>query len=121
MRLMVRPESWTRPAGGSPVPVSSGAPGSRPQSRVERVVAERGVKSLYGGSESAGRSIKRTLQPRHIYKGRAEPLISRRRPCPAGKRVREVVAAGSLRGRGGGTCSGSGAEQERPVCAAERQ
>ena len=119
--VMVRPESWTRPTGVSPVRVGSGAPGSRPQSRVERVVAERGVKSLYGGSESAGRSMKRTLQPRQIHNGRAEPLISRRRPCPAGIRVREAVPAGSLRGMGGGTCSRPGTEQERAVCAAERQ
>ena len=36
--------------------------------------AERGVKSLFGGSKCAGRSVKRTLQPRHMYNGRAEPL-----------------------------------------------
>ena len=81
---MVRPESWIRLAGGSPVPVGTGAPGSRPRFVVERRRAERGVESLFGGSKCAGRSVKRTLQPRHTYNGRAEPLMSRRRPCPAG-------------------------------------
>ena len=80
---MLRPESWTGLAGGSPVPVGTGAPGSRPRFVVETRRAERGVKSLFGGSKCAGRSVKRTLQPRHMYNGRAEPLMSRRRPCPA--------------------------------------
>ena len=62
---MVRPESWSRPAGESPVRVGTGAPGSRPRFVVERRRAERGVKSLFGGSKHAGRSVKRTLQPRH--------------------------------------------------------
>jgi len=51
---MVRLESWIRPAGGSPVPVGAGAPGSRPRSRGEILVAERGVESLFGGSERVG-------------------------------------------------------------------
>ena len=80
---MLRPESWTGLAGGSPVPVGTGAPGSRPRFVVETRRAERGVKSLFGGSKCAGRSVKRTLQPRQIHNGRAEPLMSRRRPCPA--------------------------------------
>ena len=80
----LRPASWTGLAGGSPVPVSTGAPGSRPRFVVERRRAKRGVESLFGGSKCAGRSVKRTLQPRHRYSGRAEPLMSRRRPCPSG-------------------------------------
>jgi len=52
---MLRPAaSWIRPAGGSPVPVGAGAPGSRPRSGIERSLAERGVKSLFGGSKRAG-------------------------------------------------------------------
>ena len=82
-RPMLRPESWTGLAGGSPVPVGTGAPGSRPRFVVERRRAERGVKSLFGGSKCAGRSVKRTLQPRQSHNGGAEPLMSRRRPCPA--------------------------------------
>src|ERR1700730_1868129 len=81
---MLRPESWTGLAGGSPVPVGTGAPGSRPRFVVETRRAERGVESLFGGSKCAGRSVKRTLQPRQIHNGGAEPLMSRRRPCPAG-------------------------------------
>jgi hypothetical protein len=51
---MLRLASWIRPAGGSPAPVSAGAPGSRPQSRGEIPAAERGVKSLFGGSKRVG-------------------------------------------------------------------
>lgn len=80
---MLRPASWIGLAGGSPVSVGTGTPGSRPRFVVETRRAERGVKSLFGGSKCAGRSVKRTLQPRQIHNGRAEPLMSRRRPCPA--------------------------------------
>ena len=80
----MRPASWSRLAGESPVRVGTGAPGSRPRFVAERRRAERGVESLFGGSKRAGRSIKRTLQPRHSHNGGAEPLISRRRPCPSG-------------------------------------
>src|ERR1039458_5492940 len=99
---MLRPESWIRLAGGSTVRVGTGAPGSRPQFVGEIRRAERGDKSLFGGSKSAGRSFKRILQPRHIYNGGAEPLMSRRRPRPADP-VPGVTSAGSLRSTGNGT------------------
>jgi len=51
---MLRLASWIRPAGGSPVRVSAGAPGSRPRSEGEIPRAERGVESLFGGSKRAG-------------------------------------------------------------------
>ena len=51
---MLRHERSFRPAGGSPVRVGVGAPGSRPWFVVERRRAERGVESLFGGSERAG-------------------------------------------------------------------
>ena len=51
---MVRLGSCVRPAGGSPVRVSAGAPGSRPRFVVERWRAERGVESLFGGSKRVG-------------------------------------------------------------------
>jgi len=54
---MLRPESWTEPAGVSPVRVGIGAPGSRPRSRGEIRGAERGVESLFGGNKRVGRSI----------------------------------------------------------------
>ena len=41
-------------AGGSPVRVSAGAPGSRPRLVVVRRRAERGVESLFGGSKRVG-------------------------------------------------------------------
>ena len=31
-----------------------------------------------------GRSVRRSLQPRQTHNGRAEPLMSRRRPCLSG-------------------------------------
>jgi len=55
--FMVRPGSWSRPAGGSPVRVDTGVPGSRPRFVGEIRRAERGVESLFGGSNTAGRSV----------------------------------------------------------------
>src|ERR1017187_938394 len=116
LERVLRPGSWSRPAGVSPVRVDTGGPGSRPRFVVERRRAERGVESLFGGSEHAGRSLKRTLQPRQSHNAGAEPLMSRRRPCLAGPVPGQP--AGSCRGREGGTCAWSGPEQERPVCLA---
>ena len=53
-RPVVRLGSWSRPAGGSPVRVGAGAPGSRPRLVVERRRVERGVESLFGGSKRVG-------------------------------------------------------------------
>ncbi|GLB98022.1 hypothetical protein SRL2020226_47980 [Mycobacterium kiyosense] len=71
---MVRPESWI---GDELVPVGTGAPGSSLRFVVETRRAEGGVESPFGGSKCAGRSVKRTLQPRQMHNGRAEPLLSR--------------------------------------------
>lgn len=113
---MVRPESWTSPVGASPTRVSTGAPGSRPQSVGETRRSERGVESLQGGSKRAGRSMKRILQPRQ--RTTREPS----RSCHGEGHVRRAPVrgplAGSLRGMGSGTCAWSGPEQERPVCPA---
>jgi len=51
---MLRLGSCVRPAGGSPVRVGVGAPGSRPRFVVERWRAERGVEVLFGGSKRVG-------------------------------------------------------------------
>jgi hypothetical protein len=52
---MVRLErSWSRTAGGTPVRVSAGAPGSSPRLVAERWRVERGVESLFGGSKRVG-------------------------------------------------------------------
>jgi len=113
---VVRPGSWSRPAGGSPVRVDTGVPGSRPRFVAERRRAERGVESLFGGSKHAGRSVKRTLQPRHSHNAGAS------RSCHgeghAWRALFRGQPAGSCRGREGGTCAWSGPEQERPVCSA---
>ena len=51
---MVRPESWIKLAGESPVWVRAEQPSSRPRFNIERYWAKRGVKSLLGGSKYAG-------------------------------------------------------------------
>src|SRR5665811_1627893 len=84
--------------------------------RIERLRAERGVESLFGGSKCAGRSVianvaasselQRESRAAHVT-AKAMSLG----PCSGVKPER------SLRGMGGGTYTGSGTEQERPVCA----
>jgi len=93
MDAMLRLASWIRPAGASPVPVGAGAPGSRPRSRGEILVAERGVESLFGGSKRAGWEC--SLVIRTI----GEPS----RSCHGEGHVRQswfrIGCGGSLRGR----------------------
>src|SRR5690625_4344960 len=74
---MVRPESWIRLAGVSPVPVGTGAPGSRPRFVVERWRAKRGVESLFGGSKCAGRSAGRCESCSLVTVTMEEPSRSR--------------------------------------------
>ena len=90
---MLRPGSWSRLAGGSPVRVGIGAPGSRPRFVVERWRAERGVESLFGGSKRVGWDcslVKLTI---------GEPS----RSCHGEGHVRQswlrIGRGGSLRGR----------------------
>jgi group II intron reverse transcriptase/maturase len=56
---MLHPASWIRPAGVSPAWVGTGALSSRPRFVGEIWRAERGVKSLFGGSKITGRSFTR--------------------------------------------------------------
>jgi hypothetical protein len=113
---MVRPGSWTSPAGESPVRVIAGEPGSRPRFVVERRRVERGVKSLFGGSKRAGRRATRSEFCSPVTFTMGEPS----RSChgegdirPAG--VPDMPLVGSLRGKGSGTYARDGLEQERPV------
>ena len=85
---MVRPESYIKLAGASPVAVGTDAPRSRPRAREEIPPPEWGVKSppgvvqLLGGGQVHRPSQERILQPREIRTrkdGQAEPLMSRRR------------------------------------------
>ena len=113
---MLRPGNWTRPAGASPVRVIAGEPGSRPRFVIERSRAERGVKSLFGGSKRAGRSatrhkscslVKFTMkEPSRSYHG--EGSIR-----PTGDPDMPLVE--SFRGMGSGTYARLGSGQERPV------
>jgi len=91
---MVRPESCTELAGGSPVAVSAGAPRSRPRAAGETQPSEWGVESpqgavgFLGGEQDRRHSTKRTLQPRKMNNrkvGLAEPFMSGRRQQTASK------------------------------------
>jgi hypothetical protein len=88
---------------------------------VERLWAERGVESLFGGSNHAGRSMKRTLQPRQSHNGKAEPVMSRRRLyllewLPDGTAgflgVRAAARVESLAGNRRGPSARAGVRQE---------
>ena len=110
---MVRPESWSRLAGGSPVRVGTGVPGSRSRFVVETRRAERDVKSLFGGAST--RAVA-SSEPCSLVKPTAEkPSLS----CRGEGHVLEALFRGQppgfFRGIGGGTCAQSGPEQERPV------
>ena len=118
--VVVRPESWTRPAGVSPARVIAGEPGSRPRFVAERRRAERGVKSLLGGSKRAGRSATRRESCSLVTFTTGEPSRSRHGegPRPTAWQGPEMPQVGSSRGMGSGTYARSGSEGERPVCAA---
>jgi len=100
---MLRPESWTKPAGVSPAWVGIGAPGSRPRFVGEIWRAERGVESLFGGSKIAGRSATRRESCSFVRHTTGEPS----RSCHGEGHVRKTLvrgsSCGSLRGMGGGT------------------
>jgi hypothetical protein len=111
---MLRPGSWSRLAGESPVRVIAGELGSRPRFVIERSRAERGVESLLWREQERG--------PQH----QANPAASSN--PQRGSRAAHVTAkatsndcgsghrhVGSLRGTGSGTRSQFGPEQERPV------
>jgi hypothetical protein len=113
---MVRPESWTRPAGVRPAWVIAGEPGSRPRFVVERRRAERGVESLFGGSKRAGRSAIRCESCSLVTVTTGEPSRSchGEGPRPTYRRS-GMPLVGSSRGKGSGTYARFGSEQERPV------
>lgn len=63
LRLVSRPGSSTEPAGESPVQVSAGASGSRPQFSVERPAAQRGVETLLEETLSILDSLRNKILP----------------------------------------------------------
>src|SRR5437660_10869585 len=113
---MVRPQGWTRPAGESPVRVIAGEPGSRPRFVVERRRAERGVKSLFGGSKHAGRSATRRESCSLVTFTTGEPSRSCHgegpRPATA---VPDIASLGPSGVGGAARVHGFVTEQERPV------
>ena len=116
---MVRPESCIRPMGESPTRVIAGEPGSRPRSDREISRAERGVKSLFGGSKRAGRSVTRRESCSLVKFTTEEP--SRSSHGEGNIRsigVPEMSLVESFRGTGIGTYAGLDSEQERPVLSA---
>ena len=119
LSAVLRPGNWIRPAGESPVRVKAGEPGSRPRFVVERRRAERGVKSLFGGSKRAGRSATRRESCSLVTSTTGEPS----RSCHGEGSIRptgvpDMPLVGSPRGMGSGTYARPDSGQERPVCAA---
>jgi hypothetical protein len=109
---VLRLEDCVRPAGGSPVRVSAGAPGSRPRFVVERRRAERGVKSLFGGSKRAGWNcslVTATIEePSRSFHGEGHV-----------RHVRSGIGVAGSRGVWGlARAHGLVVGQGRPVCAA---
>jgi hypothetical protein len=86
----------------SPVRVGVGAPGSRPRFVVERWRAERGVKSLFGGSERVGCDCSLVIgtigEPSRSYHGEGHVRQS----------LIRIGCGGSLRGTGSCTRARSG-------------
>jgi hypothetical protein len=112
----VRPENWIIPAGESPVRVKAGKPGSRPRFVVERRRAERGVKSLFGGSKRAGRRSTRAESCSLVTFTMGEPSRSYHgEGSIRSTGVPDMPLVGSLRGMGSGTYARDDSGQERPV------
>jgi hypothetical protein len=116
---MLRPGSWTKPAGVSPVRVVAGEPGSRPRFVIVRWRAERGVESLFGGSKHVGRSATRCESCSLVKFTMGEPS----RSCHGEGNIRwavvpDVLSSGPSGVRGAARVHGFVTEQERPVCAA---
>ena len=84
---------------------------------VERLRAERGVKSLFGGSKRAGRSATRRESCSLVTITAGEPSRSYHGegPRPTYWLVPEMPLVGSPRGTGSGTYARFRSEQERPV------
>ena len=95
---MLRPESWSRLTGESPVRVGTGAPGSRPRFVVERRRAERGVKSLFGGSKRAGRRTTRSESCSLVTNTMGEPSRSFHGEGHVRQSWFRIGCGGSLRG-----------------------
>ena len=79
---MVRPERCALLASESLARVSAGALGSRPQPEGEILWAERGVKSLYGGSKEAGRNKVKAAassdyQPKGVWESRTAHITAK--------------------------------------------
>ena len=114
---MLRPESWTKPAGVSPVRVGADAPGSRPRFVVERWRVERGVESLFWGEQACGPQLQANSAASLHSQRRSRAAHVTVKAMSVGLRVGDAPD-GFFRGTGSGTYAWFGSEQERPVCAA---
>jgi hypothetical protein len=118
---MVRPERRAVLAGGSPVRVSAGAPGSRLQPEGEIRPAKRSVKSpvIGKGSEPAGRNKVNAIAPTYYQpKGVGESRAAHD-TAKARDNISDPEQMLDLPGvAGGGTLGQNSAEQERPYPAA---
>jgi len=120
---MVRPESCTRLTGESPVRVSAGAPGSRPQLRGVILGATAGRQEPRRWEQGSGpqpsqvnAAASSDYQPKGVREGRAAHITA--------KAIDNVLPirmdTGPLRGICGGTLPQLCAEQERPYPTADK-
>ena len=94
---MLRPASWTKTAGGSPVPVSTGAPGSRP-----RFVGETGGLSGVSRASSEGASA-RAVASSELCSLVTPTTEEPSRSCHGEGHVRRALVRGQLVGSSRGT------------------
>jgi hypothetical protein len=101
---MVRPERRVSLTGESPVRVSAGAPGSRPQSKEEIPKAERGVKSLEEREQGSGpqqapvnAAASSDYQPKGVREGRAAHVTAKATDSSLGpERLLDLSGVGAV-------------------------
>jgi hypothetical protein len=112
----LRPESWSRLAGESPVRVGTGVPGSRPGLSLRGGGLSGASRASLEGASARAAALSEPCSLVKLTTG--EPSRSRRGEGHVRQALFRGQPAGSFRGMEGGTCAKSGPEQERPVCLA---
>jgi hypothetical protein len=120
-RMVRLEENWSRPAGGSPVRVSAGAPGSRPQPKAEMSPATAGRQKsiLWRARKRAATSSERCS---HVIVSAERCLKGPSQSCHGEGNRQQSGPEGllDLSGvMGGGTFPKKSVEQERPYLAAK--
>ena len=118
---MVRLGSCVRPAGGSPVRVSAGAPGSRPQTKAEMPTVRAGRQKPLKETGARERAATSSERCSHVIVSAERCLKGPSRSChgegnrqqPGPERLLDLSGVW-----GGGTFPEKSVEQERPYLAA---